>query len=338
MRRVVYSSLGRPSAGVKLGPGVGLDNGVISAGRGRVLILTVDPVSEIPAFGASRSAWLSVHLIASDYTTSGNDPRYATFTYDFPSVMSETEREEYIRAVGRECDLLDVAIVGGHTGSYPGSGLTVIGSGSMLGFAPENGYIAPSMARAGYSILMTKHAAIEAACSLATSFPGYVESKVGSRYAKRARDLVKLCSTVTDARAARGVGLGAGGISSMHDATEGGVVGALQEMATASQKRFAVQADRIPVAPESRAVCEAFRIDPLETMGEGSLLISCAPPRVDDLRLALRRSGVASAEIGSVAEGEGLVLMGAMGKKTSFSPHGDAYWRAYSRALARRLR
>jgi len=323
---------------VMVGPGMGLDNGVVSIGNGRVLILTVDPVSAIPGFGMRLSAWLSVHLIASDYTTSGNDPEYAMFTYNFPAEMSEADREEYIRAVGMECDALGIAIVGGHTGSYPGSGLTVIGSGSMLGVASIGAYIAPSMARAGDAILMTKHAAIEATCSLAKSFPAFVESRVGADHAKRARAQVRLCSTVTDARAARGVGFGSRGISSMHDATEGGVLGALQEMAIASGMRFVVRTDGIPVTPESRAVCEAFGLDPLKTMGEGALLITCLPEKVPALRWTLSRSGVKSAEIGSVERGKGLLMMDRQGRRHAFAPGADEYWDAYRRALGRRLR
>ena len=323
---------------MKLGPGTGLDNGVVSIGRGRVMILTVDPVSAIPAFGMSMSAWLSVHLIASDYTTSGNDPEYAMFTYNFPSEMTMADREVYVRSIGIECGALGVTIAGGHTGSYPGSGLTVIGSGSMLGFASENAYVAPSMARAGDKIVMTKQAAIEATCSLATSFPDFVESRVGAVFTKRAREQVKLCSTVADARAARSVGIGARGISSMHDATEGGVLGALQEMAIASEMRFVVHPDRIPVAPESGAVCEAFGLDPLMTMGEGALLITCFPEKVPPLRRALGRSGVESAEIGLVERGQGLVMMDSHGHGCPFVPHGDAYWNTYSRAMDRRLR
>jgi len=323
---------------LKLGPGIGLDNGVVSIGRERVMILTADPISAIPAFGMSLSAWLSVHLIASDYTTSGNDPEYAMFSYNFPGEMSEADREEYIRSVGLECDALGVAIAGGHTGSYPGSGLTVIGSGSMIGFASERGYVAPSMARAGDTVVMTKHAAIEATCSLATSFPAFVESAVGAVYTKRAREQVKLCSTVADARAARSIGIGARGISSMHDATEGGVLGALYEMATASETRFVVHLDEIQVTPESRAICEAFGLDSLKTMGEGALMITCLPEKVPNLRRALSRSGVESAEIGSVERGEGLVMRNSRGHAHSYAPHGDAYWGAYSRALGRRLR
>ena len=338
MRRVVYSSLGRRSRKVKLGPGIGLDNGVVSIGKDRVMILTVDPVSVIPAFGMRMSAWLSVHLIASDYTTSGNDPEYAMFSYNFPTEMSEPDREEYIRSVGMECDELGVAIAGGHTGAYPGSGLTVVGSGSMMGFASESGYVAPSMARERDSIVMTKHASIEATCSLATSFPAFVESRVGSAYAKKAREQVRLCSTVADARIARGVGIGTRGISSMHDATEGGVLGALLEMSIASGKRFFVHLDRILVAPESRAVCNAFGLDPLRTMGEGALLITCLPDKVPALRRALSRSRVQSAEIGSVERGEGLVLVDLHGRRFASTPHGDAYWYAYGRALRQRLR
>jgi hydrogenase maturation factor len=337
MKRVVFSSLGRPSRGVRLGPGVGLDNGVVSVGGGRVMILTVDPVSVIPAFGMRMSAWLSVHLIASDYTTSGNDPEYAMFTYNFPAEMSEEDREVYVREVGRECDRMGVAIAAGHTGSYPGSGFTVIGSGSMFGFASEGRYVAPSMARRGDAVVMTKHAAIEATASLATSFPDFVESSVGYKLARRARREAELCSTVADARAARTVGLGPGGVTSMHDATEGGVIGALQEMSAACGRRFVVQVDRIPVSPEARAVCEAFALDPLRTMGEGALLITCDPERLHALVKALGGSGVASVEVGKVEAGEGLTLMSPGRSMRLRSPGVDAYWDAYATALARGL-
>lgn len=335
---VVYGSLGRPSREMVLGPGVGLDNGVVSVGGGRVMIVTVDPVSVIPAFGAKLSAWLSVHLIASDYTSSGCDPEFATFTYNFPPEMARSEREEYVRSVGSECDVLGVSIAGGHTGSYPGAGLTVIGSGTMFGFAKEGGYVDPSMAKDGDTILVTKHAAIEATLSLATAFPTFVEDRVGASVARRARSSARLCSTVADARAARTIGLGEGGVTSMHDATEGGILGALGEMASASKLRFAVSPDRIPVTPEARAVCEVFGLDPLRTMGEGALLITCGRPEVDRLIGVLRRAGVPAVEIGTITRGRGLVATDPSGNMKPLPPGRDPYWKAYDQGVKRRLR
>jgi hydrogenase maturation factor len=338
MENIVFAHLGLPSGRVKIGPGTGLDNGVISIGAGRVLILTTDPISAIPAFGMEFSAWLSVHLIASDYTTSGADPEFALFSYNFPESMSRGEREEYIRSVSDECKKLGVAIAGGHTGSYPGSGFTVIGTGSMLGIASDGGYVAPSMARVGDSIVMTKHAAMEATASLASSFPVFTDAKVGTALGEKARALARLCSTVEDARIARKVGLGPGYVSSMHDATEGGVMGALLEMAAASAKSFVVDPDSVPVPPESKRVCEAFGIDPLATMGEGALLITCSPSRVPELLRTMRRAKIATAVIGRVKEGKGLWLEGGNRPPRKFEVHTDAYWSAYDRAVQHRLK
>ncbi len=331
MEEVVYANLGLPSKKLRVGPARGLDNGVVSIGNRRVMVATIDPVSVIPRFGMRLSGWLSVHLIASDLTSSGVDPEFAIFCYNFPHAMSTSEREEYVRAIGAECRRLGTAIAAGHTGTYPGGGYTVIGSGTMVGFAKEGSYLTPAMARAGDRILMTKHAAIEAAASLALSFPAYAERKVGPGLARRARSLINLCTTVEDARTARRAGLGEEGVTSMHDATEGGVLGALDEMAGASGKQFEVEAARIPVSKEAAAVCGAFRIDPLVTMGEGALLITCNPGRVDDLTKKLKRSGTGVTEIGVVRAGEGLMVMRG-NRSRRFRSGQDGYWAVYESA------
>lgn len=333
----VYGNLGKRSESVVVGPGRGFDNGVLSVGGGRVMIVTADPISAIPQFGMKLSGRLSVHLIASDLTASGVDPEFAIFGYNFPPVMTPYEREEYVRAIGAECKKLGIAIAAGHSGSYPGGGYTVIGSGTMIAFAQEGGYLTPAMAMVGDRILMTKHAAIEGAASLALSFPEFVEGEVGKAFARRARSLINLCTTVEDARVARGAGLGATGVTAMHDATEGGVLGALDEMAEASRKAFEVDAGRVPVSPEAAAVCKIFRMDPLATMGEGALLITCRPERVDELKRRLKRSGVGACEIGVVKQGEGLSV-GRGARSRRFRPGRDRYWAAYENAMRQGLR
>jgi hydrogenase expression/formation protein HypE len=329
MSEVVYASLGKEARRVKVGPGRGLDNGVVSAGGGRVLIHTADPVSAVPAFGMKLSAWLSVNLLASDFTTSGARPEYAVFSYDFPQRMSSLDAAEYIRSVGEECRELGVSIVGGHTGSYPGAEFTVIGAGWMFGFGAEGGYVTPAMARPGDVVVMTKHAAIEAAASLAMSFPGYTEGKVGARVARRASEMLRLCSTVAEAATASKVGVGREGVTSMHDATEGGVLGGLAEMAAASGHAFSVELERIPVTEEASAVCSAFGIDPLTSLGEGALLLTCRPRVAEGLLRRSRRSGIQATAIGTVGDGSGLWVSRKGRRARQTRPRADGYWRAY---------
>lgn len=337
MRDAVYSHLGASSPRILRGPQIGIDNAVVSLSETQVLIVTVDPVSVIPALGMRLSAWMSVHLIASDFTTSGHGPELATFSFNFPPELRTDEAETYVKSVGDECRKLGVSIVGGHTGSYPGAGFTVVGGGTMMGIAPSNGFIDSSMAREGDLILMTKSAAIEAVATLALSFPRFLERRVGIKATRALQGLISKCSTVKDAKIAASVGLGSGGVSAMHDATEGGVLGALLEMALASRKCFSVDLSKVAVPAEVAGACSAFGIDPMLSLAEGCLLITCDPDVADDLIHRLAVDGVKSAVIGSVKKGAGL-LASAQGKKpVKIRPGPDPYWGAYTRAVRAKL-
>ena len=104
----------------------------------------------------------------------------------------------------------------------------------------------------------------------------------------------------------------------MHDATEGGVLGALSEMAHASRRAFVIDEDRIHVSEETRQTCAAFGIDPLVSLSEGTLLLTCKKEKTDELRKKMRRSGIPTFVIGRVAErGRGVSLMKG-GKIQSF--------------------
>lgn len=337
MREVVLRSLGKRSSSVLVRPGPGLDNAVVSMGDCGVLILTTDPVSIIPSIGMDDSAWLSVHLIASDFFTSGATPGYALFTYNLPRELDREEMERYLKAVGRECSRLGISVVGGHTGFYPGAGYTVVGSGTMLGTATIDGYVTPAMAMEGDEIVMTKEAGLEAAAALAASFPVYLTQRLGREVVEAARKKVRSCSVVEDAVAAASAGMREEGVTSMHDATEGGVLGALKEMSEASRKKFVVNAERIPVSMETGAVCSVFGLDPLTTLGEGALLITCRPGRTEDVIRRLRGRGIGASVIGRVQRGRGLEVE-REGSVLRFEGARDRYWEAYSSAARRRLR
>jgi hydrogenase maturation factor len=335
---VVFRNLGAKNMSLVVGPGIGLDNAILALGRGRVLVVTSDPVSVIPAMGMELSAWLSVHLIASDYATSGLNPEFGAFTLNFPNEMNDQAREVYLRAIGTECRKLGIALVSGHTGSYPGSKFTVVGGGVMFGFGREGGYVTPAMARAGDVVLMTKHAAIEATASLAQSFPEYIEAKIGKIRARTAQRMVRLCSTVNDAKTAAKAGLGKNGVTSMHDATEGGVLGGLDEMAFASGQAFVIDRNKIPVSAEAMKTCAAFKIDPLTSLSEGVLLITCNPRSSEELKRRMSKNEIQATEIGSVRRGSGLWTSRGRGPPSPEKPAHDRYFEAYGRAVAHRLK
>ena len=336
LEKVVFSSLGAKRDEVLSGPGHGLDNSVISLGGRKVLLATSDPLSVIPSVGLKRSAWLSVHLLASDMTTSGVPPQFAMLDFNLPAKMELPEVGVYLRAVGKECERLGISIAGGHTGRYPGSGYTVVGGGTMFAVADKEGYVTPAMAREGDVVLMTKGAGIGASAVLARSFPKTVGRKVGQALLRRARSRIGDCSTVADALAAASTGLRTS-VTSMHDATEGGVLGGLFELSLACDAPVFVSEEKIHVSKEAAAVCAAFGLDPLVTLSEGTLLITCRKKAVERVEAALAAVRVPCYQIGRIgAKGSATGLWSASSEKP-IDPGRDEYWRAYSESVERGL-
>lgn len=339
MREVVFKQLGAENRLVVVGPREGLDNAVISLQDGRVLIITTDPISIIPSIGIKESAWLSVHLIASDLATSGVKPEFAVFNLNVPPEIGDAELEAFIKAIGTECKKLKISIVGGHTGRYPGGGLTVVGSGTFFGVGREGSYLTPAMAQKGDVVMMTKGVAIETVAILANTFPKTIQERLGSRVADAAKAYLKKCSVFNDAFAAISVGIKEAGVTSMHDATEGGVLGALSEMATASGKRIVVEKEKIYVSEEAKLICSAFNIDPLVSLSEGTLLITCKKVAAQGVIERLRKEGVDGFVIGEVVEGSmGLWVREGFRLRRFVPPREDPYWRAYSQGIAKELK
>ncbi len=334
LRRVLVRNLGASNKDVIVGPGMGLDNAIISIGHGRVMVVTADPVSIIPSVGMEDSAWLTVHEIASDLLTSGVKPQFAVLDYNLPPSLEMDEFERYVKALGKECAALGVAIVGGHTGKYPGADFSVVGGGMMMGIAGSSEYVTPGMVRTGDDIVMTKGSAIEATAVLSRAFPQKVEKELGKRVARAARGYFRLCSTVEDATVAASVGLRSA-VTSMHDATEGGVYGALYELAQSSRRTLKVDRERMLLSDVSERVCGMFGLDPMLTISEGTLIITCRPQASPEVVRRLSVKGIAAAVVGRAGQrARARLLVSSRGATGEYvPPKHDPYWAAYAHGL-----
>src|SRR5438309_9420982 len=149
LESVIYRSLGASSSRLVVGPAFGLDNSIVRLSRGRVLVATSDPLSYIPSVGPKASAWLSVHLLASDLTTSGFSPQFGLFDFNLPPTLNDASFAKYWRSFHQECKKLGLSIIGGNTGKYPGIDYSVIGGGELLATGSEKKYLSSSRVNFG---------------------------------------------------------------------------------------------------------------------------------------------------------------------------------------------
>jgi hydrogenase maturation factor len=122
----------------------------------------------------------------------------------------------------------------------------------------------------------------------------------------------------------------------MHDATEGGVMGGLYELARTSGRTLHVERERVHVSAESRSVCAAFGLDPLVTVSEGTLLIACRPAHSEDVLQRLAAKDIDGFRIGTVgSRGPRLSLAEKGAHQTYVPPKLDPYWAVYARGVKR---
>jgi hydrogenase expression/formation protein HypE len=157
----------------------------------------------------------------------------------------------------------------------------------------------------GDAVLMTKTAGLEGTAILAHDKETELKTKLSAEMLEGAKALKNQISVVPE-----GMIAGRMGANSMHDATEGGILGALWELAEASGKGLRVNLEKIPVLPETWAVCDSFGLNPYRLISSGVMVITLPREKVAALGRALTDAGIAWTEVGTITEKDLYIVKG----------------------------
>jgi hydrogenase expression/formation protein HypE len=328
--QVIFRRLGAGDPDVLVGPRHGVDAGIVRVGAGTAMALSTDPVFVVPAYGWERAAWFAVHILASDTATSGLPLRWMSVDLNLPPEISDEDITALWDAFHRSCRELGIAVITGHTARYDGCQWPMVGGATCMALGPDDAYVTPVMARPGDRVVVTKGAAIEATALFAATFPERLTEGVGAEVVSKADALFEAMTVVPEARVAAAFGLRDAGVTSMHDATEGGVLGGLLEVAKASGSGIRVDLDAVPLLPEVRAVCDHVGIDPYSSISEGTLIATVVAGREDAFVAALAAEGISAAVVGQMIDAsEGAVLVRDGREEPLEHPGLDPFWAAF---------
>jgi hydrogenase maturation factor len=243
----------------------------------------------------------------------GAEPVGVLATLLFPPGVSTEQVANLTAEIDAAARAANVEVLGGHTEVAPGvAAALVVMSG--VGKARRDRVLTAAGARPGDALVLTKAVALEGTHVLASDLAERLRALgVSDDSLDAARGYADELSVVPEARLA--VELGA---TAMHDPTEGGLVGALWEMAEASGCGFRVFAERVTVREPTRVICAALGVDPLRLIASGALLIAC---RDGATTIAgLERHGIAAVGIGEMtALEDGRLLVHADGREEAIS-------------------
>ena len=288
LRGLVLGRLGARRPETLVGAALGVDAAAVAFEDGWACVLTSDPITTATA-GAGR---LAVHVVCNDLATMGAEPVGLLATLLFPDGIARAAVAQLASEIDAAARELNVEVLGGHTEVAPGlSAPLVVMSG--IGRARRDRLLTAAGARPGDALVLTKAAALEGSHILANDFLAELAGRVPDDLLDEARSYAAELSVVPEGRLAAETGA-----TALHDPTEGGVVGALWELAEASGTGFRVEVARVPVRPATRAMCEALGADPLRLIASGALLIACADGTA--MRQRLMDAGIAASIIGEV--------------------------------------
>ncbi|MDX2455857.1 AIR synthase-related protein, partial [Desulfosarcina sp.] len=171
--------------------------------------------------------------------------------------------------------------------------------GMMAGTIARKDLIQKRRMAPGDRVLVTKGVAVEGTAIIAAEFRDrLLEKGMTAAEIDACSRFQSMISILPEARIAWRVG----GVSALHDVTEGGIATALTELSQAGGRGMRIRRDMLPVYPQTRRMGEVLGIDPLGLIGSGSLLVCCRPDRVDRLLSELKQAAIMATDIGVVTE------------------------------------
>jgi hydrogenase expression/formation protein HypE len=323
LKEVVFKNLGTARREVVVGPTAGVDCAVLDCGDKNVIV-SMDPITG----AVERIGWLSVNVNANDVATFGVEPAFLFSCLMLPEGADRSMVEAISFQMNEAAKELGMAIVGGHCESTPKLTHPIVVCCAM-GITEKGQYVTAAGAKAGDKLILTKSAGIEGTAILASDREAELKQTLSAAMLKNAKNFYSQISVVKDALTA----CRSGGVHAMHDPTEGGVAGGIHEMADAAGLGIKVFPERIAVQPETEKICHFFKVDPLQLIGSGALLIAAEAEKADGIIASLNHKQIQAATIGEfLADPSKRVLEGKSGKLQMLPrPKSDHLWRALTR-------
>lgn len=295
LQKIIDNNRGIKRADVRIRSGIGEDCSVIEFGDFECVVST-DPITGSEN-GIGR---LAVHINCNDIASCGVEPLGILVTIMAPESAALKDIKKVMEEISEECRKLNLEILGGHT-EVTNAVNRMIVSCTAIGKGRKNSSISTANAKIGDDIIVTKKLGMEGTYIAVNDKLERLNKILTEAEVKEAKSYIKNISVVDEGKICGKVG-----VNSMHDITEGGVLGALWEVSNASGCGFKVNYDYMPISEVTKRVCEEFNIDPLRFISSGSMLITCEEG--NKLVALLKENNIEAIVIGNITKGKNTIV------------------------------
>ena len=297
LKRSVMKQLHYKRDEVILGPGIGEDCAALALAEDEILVMSTDPITGT----AKDIGKLAIQITANDLASAGAEPIGVMLTILLPDGTREIALKRIMEQMECACREAKMQILGGHTEVTAVVNQPVVNVAGVAK-AKKGSLISTAGARAGMDIVVSKWVGIEGTMIFAKEKEAELKEHVPADFVDTAIGFDRYLSVVPEAAVAT-----QSSVAAMHDVTEGGLFGALWEMAEASGVGLEIDLKKIPIRQETVEICEYFDVNPYGLISSGMMLMASADGNA--LVLALQEAGIPATVIGKATEGNDRVII-----------------------------
>ena len=317
LKRSVLKQVNTKREEIVVGAGVGEDCAAVALHEDEVFVLSTDPIT-----GTTKDMGeLAVHITANDLASAGAEVVGMMLSILLPADAEEADLKAMMGQISSACDKLNIQIMGGHTEVTTAVNQPVI-TITGVGKVKKGKLVTTGGAKPGHDVVVSKWIGLEGTSIIAKEKEEELKKKLPAELIETAKGFDAYISVVPDGKAAVSAG-----VSAMHDVTEGGIFGALWELAEASGVGLTIDLMKIPIRQETIEVCECFDINPYELISSGCMLMTAENGL--DLVNSLKEQGIFASVIGKVTAGNDRVLMNGEEKRFLEPPKTDELYKIF---------
>ncbi|MEG1416435.1 MAG: AIR synthase family protein, partial [Clostridium sp.] len=293
LKNEILSKINIDNRDVLVGPGIGEDCSIIDFGEEKCVI-TTDPITG----ATSEIGALSVHISCNDIASSGVRPIGVMVTILAPADSTVDDIKKVMDDIVRSCSELSVQVLGGHTEVTDAVNKMIV---SITAIGKGKEVVTTSGAKLGDDIVVTGYAGLEGTVIIASDREEVLSKHFTLDEITSMKDMMESISVVET-----GILAAKFKVNSMHDATEGGILGAIYEVGEASGLTVKIYEDIIPIKEETKKVSKIFNLDPYRLISSGSMIITT--DRGEELCDYLQSHGINSAVVGKITNEENILV------------------------------
>lgn len=315
LKRTILKGIKNTREEVLIGAALGEDCAVLQLKEDEVYVTTTDPITGT----ATDIGRLAVHVAVNDLAAEGAEPIGLLCTALLPENYKESRLKIIMEQYKDACASLGIQPLGGHTELTTAVNRPVLNV-TAVGKAKKGKLTPTSNAQPGMDIIVTKWVGLEGTSILAKEKEAELLIRYPRSLIEEAKGFDAFLSVLPEARIAV-----KNGAVAMHDITEGGVFGALWELAQSAGVGIEVDLKKIPIRQETVEVCEFFDLNPYCLISSGAMLI--VAENGYDCAKAIEEAGIPAVVIGKTTDNNDKAVLNEGEKRFLEAPKPDELYK-----------